>query len=56
MALFLVNTGLRDQELCSLRCGWQQADDLFILPEHCSKNYQQQFVVLNSIAHSELRR
>jgi integrase len=28
--LFLINTGLRDQELCSLRWNWQVVHDLFI--------------------------
>ena len=56
MALFLINTGARDQELCSLRWSWQQADDLFILPGHCSKNGQERFVVLNAIAQSVLRQ
>lgn len=55
MVLFLINTGVRDQELCSLRWSWQQADDLFILPEHYSKNGQERFVVLNTIAQSVLR-
>lgn len=54
MALFLINTGIRDQELCSLRWGWQQADDLFILPGQCSKNGEERFVVLNAIAQSVL--
>lgn len=55
MALFLINTGVRDQELCSLRWSWQQAEDLFILPGHCSKNGQERFVVLNAIAQSVVR-
>ena len=52
--LFLINTGLRDQELCSLRWEWRQADDLFTLPEYHSKNGEERFVVLNSIAQSIL--
>ena len=32
-----------------------QADDLYILPEHCSKNGPERFVVLNAISQSVLR-
>ncbi len=52
--LFMVNTGLRDQELCSLRWSWQVDDDLFILPESQNKNGRERLVVLNSIARSVL--
>lgn len=52
--LFMVNTGLRDQELCSLRWDWKVADDLFILPESQNKNGLERFVVMNSIARSVL--
>ena len=53
-ALFMVNTGLRDQELCSLRWDWKVADDLFILPEAQNKNGRERYVVLNTIARSVL--
>jgi integrase len=56
MALFLINTGVRDQELCSLRWSWQQGDDLFELPEQYSKNGLERFVVLNSVAQSVLKK
>ncbi len=55
-ALFLINTGVRDQELCSLRWSWQQGDDLFVLPEQYSKNGLERFVVLNSVARSVLEQ
>ncbi len=54
MVLFLVNTGLRDQELCSLRWDWQTAEDLFVIPEQYSKNGEERIVVLNSIGLSVL--
>jgi integrase len=53
-ALFMVNTGLRDQELCSLRWDWQVDDDLSVLPEDYNKNGRERFVVLNSVARSVL--
>jgi len=52
--LFMVNTGLRDQELCSLRWDWQVDDDLFVLPEHHNKNGRERFVVLNAVSRSVL--
>ena len=52
--LFLIHTGVRDQELCSLRWSWQQANGLFLLPEQHAKNGLERFVVLNSVAKSVL--
>jgi integrase len=59
MALFDVNTGLRDQELCSLRWHWEcQVPELgcsvFILPEQITKNGEERIVVLNRIARGVL--
>lgn len=51
-ALFMINTGLRDQELCSLRWDWRIDDDLFILPEEINKNGRERLVVLNSVSKS----
>ena len=51
-ALLMINTGLRDQELCSLRWNWRVAGDLFILPEDVNKNGRERLVVLNSISRS----
>jgi len=55
MALFDVNTGLRSNELCSLRWSWEiQVPELstfvFMLPETVSKNGEERIVVLNRIA------
>jgi integrase len=63
MALFAVNTGCRDQEICSLRWDWEVAvpqvgTSVFIIPGTCIKNGDERLVVLNRIAKSvvELRR
>ncbi|MBK8959417.1 MAG: tyrosine-type recombinase/integrase [Proteobacteria bacterium] len=57
LALFKVNTGLREQEVCGLR--WQQEQVLpslgtsvFVIPESEVKNKEDRLVVLNSIATS----
>jgi integrase len=55
MALFGVNTGLRSNELCSLRWSWEiQVPELdtyvFMLPENVTKNGEERIVVLNSTA------
>lgn len=57
MALFAVNTGCRDQEICSLRWEWEvsvstNVGAVFIIPRHCVKNREARLVVLNSIARS----
>lgn len=64
MALFDVNTGLRDQELCNLQWSWEQrvpeldsADikrSVFVLPATQVKNRQARVVILNDIAQSVL--
>jgi len=55
MALFKVNTGCRDQEVCHLRWEWEvQVPELdasvFIIPGHRVKNREDRLVVLNKIA------
>lgn len=55
MALFKVNTGCRDQEVCNLRWEWEiQVPELdtsvFIIPAHRVKNREDRLVVLNRVA------
>jgi len=55
MALFKVNTGCRDQEVCTLRWEWEvQVPELdasvFIIPGQRVKNREDRLVVLNKIA------
>ena len=57
LALFKVNTGLREQEVCGLR--WEQEQGLpslgtsvFVIPETEAKNKEDRLVVLNSVAAS----
>ena len=55
MALFKVNTGCRDQEVCSLRWEWEvQIQELetsvFIIPRQRVKNRDNRSVVFNRIA------
>jgi integrase len=57
MALFAVNTGCRDNEVCSLRWDWevkipQLNTTAFIIPEEFVKNGDERLVVLNQIAQS----
>jgi integrase len=59
MALFKVNTGTREQEVCSLRWDWEvQVPELdtsvFIIPAEHVKNGEERLVVLNSTARSVL--
>ncbi len=59
MALFDVNTGLRDQELCQLRWSWEVEvpelnDSVFILPEEYAKNQEERIIVLNHVAREVL--
>jgi integrase len=54
-ALFAVNTGCRDQEICQLRWEWEVdipelETSSFILPESMTKTGMEHVVVLNSIA------
>ena len=55
MALFAVNTGCRDQEICSLRWEWEMKipeldTSVFIIPGKAVKNGEDRLVVLNKIA------
>lgn len=57
MALFAVNTGLRDQEICGLRWDWEVRvpelnTSVFIIPGQRVKNGEDRLVVLNSVARS----
>ena len=57
MALFAVNTGCRDNEVCGLRWDWQvrvpELDtSVFIIPGRHVKNGDERLVVLNRIAES----
>ena len=63
MALFAVNTGCRDQEVCALRWDWEVkvpelGTSVFIVPGRHVKNSDDRLVVLNAVAASvvEARR
>ena len=55
MALFAVNTGCRDREICSLEWDWEVKilelnTSVFIIPAEKVKNRQDRLVVLNNVA------
>lgn len=53
MATFAVNTGCRDQEICSLKWEWEikiPEGSVFLIPEWQVKNREERLVVLNKIA------
>lgn len=57
MALFKVNTGCREQEVCQLKWEWEcwvpeLNTSMFIIPSGWVKNREDRLVVLNSIAKS----
>ena len=57
MALFKVNTGCRDQEVCGLQWRWEVAvpelaTSVFIIPGRSVKNGENRLVVLNRVARS----
>lgn len=57
MALFKVNTGCREQEVCSLRWEWEikvpELDtSVFLIPEERVKNGEERLVVINKVAKS----
>jgi integrase len=57
MALFKVNTGCREKEVCELRWDWEievpELDtSVFLIPEEKVKNGDERLVVLNSVARS----
>jgi integrase len=54
-ALYAVNTGCRDQEICQLRWDWEVEvpelnTSVFVLPETMTKTATERVIVLNSIA------
>ncbi|MCZ6831978.1 MAG: site-specific integrase [Gammaproteobacteria bacterium] len=54
-ALFAVNTGCRDQEICQLRWDWEVdvpelKTSVFVLPETNTKTSTERVIVLNAIA------
>ena len=54
-ALFAVNTGCREQEVCQLRWNWEVAmsdneTSVFVLPASATKTSTERVVVLNTIA------
>jgi integrase len=61
MALFKVNTGCREQEVCSLRWEWEEylpelGTSVFIIPAHAVKNRMPRVVVLNSEARAVIEQ
>jgi len=62
MALFAVNTGCRDGEICNLRWEWEVAThstdvgSVFIIPGDRVKNGNDRLVVLNRIARAVIER
>jgi len=57
MALFALNTGLRDQEICGMRWGEEFSvngldKSVFIIPEDRAKNGVERIVPLNNVAQS----
>lgn len=57
MALFAVNTGLRNREVCELRWEWEVPvpeleTSVFLIPGPNVKNGEQRLVVLNDVAKS----
>ena len=60
MALFAVNTGCREQEICSLRWDWEHRvgelnTSVFVVPAALVKNGENRLVVLNRIAQSVIQ-
>lgn len=62
MALFKVNTGCRDREVCRLRWEWEvrvpinEIGSVFIIPGDRVKNKDDRLVVLNRIARAVIER
>ncbi len=62
MALFAVNTGCRDAEICHLRWSWEVAvsvpeiGSVFVIPEARVKNGEERLVVLNQVARAVLEK
>ncbi len=62
MAMFAVNTGCRDGEICKLRWDWEvqvpiaEIGSVFIIPSERVKNGEERLVVLNRIARAVIER
>lgn len=62
MALFAVNTGCRDQEICHLQWGWEvsvpipEIKSVFIIPGCYTKNGLDRLIVLNHAAREVVER
>lgn len=62
MALFAVNTGCRDQEVCQLRWRWEirttipEIKSVFVIPGTYTKNGEDRVVVLNQFASAAVER
>lgn len=61
MALFAVNTGCRDQEICKLSWAWEIPvpelnTSVFLIPGNLTKNGDDRLVVLNRVAESVVER
>jgi integrase len=62
MALFAVNTGCRDHEICQLRWDWEvpvsvrEMGSVFIIPASRVKNGEDRLVILNHIAREVVER
>lgn len=62
MALFAVNTGCRDQEICKLRWNWEisvpvpEISSVFIIPGDFTKNGEDRLIVLNRTARLVIER
>lgn len=61
MALFKVNTGRRDREVCGLKWAWEVAvpelaTSVFLIPGARVKNGDERLVILNRVAQSVVNR
>lgn len=59
MALFAVNTGCRDREICRLRWEWEvplAEGSVFIIPGEKVKNREDRLIVLNNVAKSVIEK
>lgn len=62
MALFAVNTGCRNREICRLRWSWEvkvpipEIDTVFVIPGEYTKNSEDRVVVLNQVAQQVIER
>ncbi len=62
MALFAVNTGCRDQEVCKLKWQWEisvtipEIKSVFVIPGKHTKNSEDRLVILNRVAREVVDR